>query len=90
VEVINEDDLKITVKNWLGHTDIETTESYIHYAEMYYDQYPHSWLKHALRSHKIGRGKREALLCKCSTRNGKIWPILPKFSPVGQSGPAEI
>jgi len=41
-----------TVKNWLGHTDIKVTENYIHYAEMYYNQYPKSWIHSAIRSHK--------------------------------------
>ena len=39
-----------TIKNWLGHTNLKTTENYIHYAEMYYNQYPKSWIHDALRS----------------------------------------
>jgi len=41
-----------TVKNWLGHTDLRATEAYISHADQYYRSYSHSWIHHALRSHK--------------------------------------
>jgi len=41
-----------TVKNWLGHDEQETTDTYTHFAEMYYNQHPSSWIHDALRSHK--------------------------------------
>jgi len=44
------------VKNWLGHSKLKVTEGYIQFAEQYYKQYPHSWIHHALRSHK-NRGR---------------------------------
>ncbi len=80
----------MTVKNWLGHEEINTTENYIHYAEMYYNQHPVSWIHHALRSQKIRRGKHEGLLCKAPERNQRFLATLPVFSPVSCSGPAEI
>jgi len=41
-----------TVRNWLGHSDLRTTETYISHADQYYRSYNHSWIHHALRSHK--------------------------------------
>ena len=79
----------MTVKNWLGHEELKTTENYIHYAEMYYNQYKHSWIHHALRSHKNGGGKHEGLQSKAWGRNQGFLATLPGFSPYGQSGPAE-
>ncbi|UCD13431.1 MAG: site-specific integrase [Thermoplasmatales archaeon] len=79
-----------TVKNWLGHTDLKTTESYIHYAEMYYNQYKKSWIHDALRSQIIRRGKHKGLQSKYLTTNCRNLATLRQFSPVRQSGPAEI
>jgi integrase len=39
-----------TVKNWLGHTKIKSTEEYIGHAEMYFKQFNKSWIHSALRS----------------------------------------
>ncbi len=36
------------VKNWLGHENIQTTMSYVKYAEQYYDQAPYDWIQRAL------------------------------------------
>ena len=48
------------VKNWLGHTNIRVTETYIHFAEMYFNQHSKSWIHDALRSYKnCVRGKHE-------------------------------
>ncbi len=79
-----------SVKNWLGHTDLKTTESYIHYAEMYYNQCKMSWIQNALRSHKIRRGKHEGLQSKRLMTNCQNKATLPNFSPVERYGPAEI
>jgi len=38
-----------TVRNWLGHETIRTTEGYIRYAEQYYDLAPYDWIKRVLR-----------------------------------------
>jgi integrase len=46
-----------TVKNWLGHTNMKTTEGYIRYAEQYYHELPVDWIACALKSHKNVRGK---------------------------------
>jgi hypothetical protein len=42
---------KFRIKNWLGHEDQKTTDNYVSFAEMYYNQYPKSWIQNALRSH---------------------------------------
>lgn len=68
-----------SVKNWLGHTNIKVTETYIHYAEMYYKQCPKSWIHYALRSHKNVSGKH-----KEKEEFAKIGQLFPQFSPVGQ------
>lgn len=77
------------VKNWLGHEDLKTTEGYIHFADLYYRQYPYSWLKHALRPSYRG-GKHEPLQSKGWGRNQRFSASLPEISPYGLSGPAEI
>jgi len=66
-----------SVKNWLGHTNIKVTETYIHYAEMYYKQFPKSWIHYALRSHKNVSGQH-----KETEEFAKIAQLSPQFSPV--------
>ena len=46
----------IPVKNWLGHDQIQTTMSYINYAEQYHEQAPYDWLNRVLKFHpkKVG------------------------------------
>lgn len=39
-----------TVKNWLGHERMATTEGYIRYAEQYYRELPADWIACALKS----------------------------------------
>ena len=41
-----------TIRNWLGHDTIKTTEGYIQYAEQYYDLAPYSWIQCALKCKK--------------------------------------
>jgi oxalate decarboxylase/phosphoglucose isomerase-like protein (cupin superfamily) len=74
------------VKNWLGHEEQNTTDKYIHFAEMYYSQYPESWIHNAFRSHKkcVG-GKHQGKNRVCKKRL-----TLPRFSPVSRCGPEEI
>jgi len=79
-----------TVKNWLGHTDIKVTESYIHYAEQYYNQCQESWIHSALRSHEDERGKHEGLHSNCLTRVWQKNVTLSEFSPRNFSGPGRI
>jgi len=80
----------VSVQYWLGHTDVRTTETYTHYADMYFHQYKKSWIKNALRSHKNGRGKHESLLCNAWTRNWRKMATLPEFSPVDRYGPTGV
>ena len=47
-------DLKtIRVRDWLGHTEIQTTMTYLRTARMYYDKKEKNWLSRALRKHKM-------------------------------------
>lgn len=46
-----------TVKNWLGHEEIQTTENYIRYAEQYYNQLPVDWIGCALKPQNYLGGK---------------------------------
>ena len=81
---------KVHVQNWLGHTNMKTTEGYTLYAEMYYNQYQKSWIQSALRSHKTGRGKHKVLQSKGLPTNWAFWPTLLNFSPRSKNGPAQI
>ena len=38
-----------TVRNWLGHEKITTTEGYIRYTEQYYQQLPEDWISLILK-----------------------------------------
>ena len=38
-----------TVRNWLGHETIKTTEGYIRYADQYFDLAPYNWVQRVLR-----------------------------------------
>ena len=42
-----------TVRNWLGHERIQTTENYIRDAEQYYNQLPVDWIGCVPSNHKI-------------------------------------
>jgi len=37
------------VKEWLGHTKIETTMNYVQQAKLYYKKHPYDWIKRALK-----------------------------------------
>jgi len=79
-----------TVKNWLGHERITTTENYIRYAEQYYNQLPEDWIALALKPKK-GVGKRGIKkLIKEKTNRTHFSGLLTNFSPVGVDGPARI
>jgi integrase len=41
-----------SIKNWLGHEKMSTTEGYIKYAEQYYREYPVDWISYAMRNRK--------------------------------------
>jgi len=51
----------LTVRNWLGHTDIKTTQSYINHADMYYNQAPVDWIANAIKPQKGGKNKKSKL-----------------------------
>lgn len=39
----------LPVRNWLGHEQLQTTMTYVKYAEQYYNEAPYDWLKRALK-----------------------------------------
>ena len=41
-----------SIKNWLGHDKMSTTECYIKYAEQYYKEYPVDWISYTIRKRK--------------------------------------
>jgi len=43
-----------SVKNWLGHEKMSTTEVYIKYAEQYYRELPVDWISYACRNRIAG------------------------------------
>ena len=43
-----------TVRNWLGHEKIATTQNYIRYAEQYYRQLPEDWISLVLKPRRRG------------------------------------
>lgn len=80
------------VQNWLGHTDIKTTQNYIQYAEMYYCQEPVDWIACALKSSKRGKSRQkinETFITQKINRT-RFLGLLTGFSPVEQNGSAGI
>ena len=45
------------VSEWMGHTKIETTMTYIKDAKFYYKKAPYDWLKRVLKNYENGWGK---------------------------------
>jgi len=86
------------VKNELGHKFVNTTESYIQYAENYYRKDPYDWLRAALKFHKdskrMKRLMKQALGPSQKTSkiltNGKKGFIEVKITPVENNGPDGI
>jgi len=79
-----------SVKNWLGHDTITSTEGYIRYAEQYYRQFPVDWIARALKSQN-GRGKHEHVINVAQKINRTQFSgLLIGFSPVNRYGPAEV
>ena len=50
-----------TVKNWLGHEKIATTEGYIQHAENYYKKAPFDWISHTLKFNKNNNVEEESV-----------------------------
>jgi len=71
----------LPVKNWLGHENIQTTMTYIKYAEQYYQQAPFDWFKRVLRHPKGDNTLKSTKGQKTSLSGGT--------SPVGEYGPEE-
>lgn len=70
------------VNRFMGHTNIQTTMNYVGPAMNYYDQYPHDWYGHALKSYKIG--KRDF------PNKTRFLGLLGKVSPEKSNGLVEI
>jgi len=77
-----------TVKNWLGHEEMQTTENYIRYAEQYYNQLPVDWIGCALKP--TTAGKHSENVNKEKTNRTPFSGLLTRFSPRSEYGPAEI
>lgn len=50
-----------TVKSWLGHEKIATTEGYIQHAENYYKRAPFDWISHTLKFNKNNNVEEESV-----------------------------
>jgi len=79
------------VERNLGHSKVSTTEIYIEFAEMYYENFKFDWLRSVLKFHSNSKRmnklmKEDYRTCKKST-NGKNGLGLIKFSPVGKYAP---
>ncbi len=79
-----------TVKNWLGHERITTTESYIRYAEQYYRQLPVDWIAAALKPKSVVGKRSGRKVYKEKINRPRFWGLLSKFSPVEVDGPGGI
>ena len=77
------------VMNWLGHENIQTTMSYVKYAEQYYNITGYSWLKCVLKYHKSKKDDvvEESTLSSTTSQKTLVSDGTP---PVGQCGPGEI
>jgi integrase len=76
----------IPVKNWLGHDQIQTTMSYIKYAEQYHEQAPYDWLKRILKFHTKNAEGENAL----KSINGKKTSVSNGTPPREKYGLEEI
>ena len=83
------------VKNKLGHKKQDTTEIYVEFAEMYYENFKFDWLKSVLKFHPDS--KRMKKLVKEDYRSiqenlskRKKWAGLIKFPSVGINAPVGI
>ena len=83
------------VKNKLGHKKQDTTEIYVEFAEMYYENFKFDWLKSVLKFHP--NSKRMKKLVKEDYRSSqenlskrKKWAGLIKFPSVGNYAPVGI
>ena len=88
-----------TVRNWLGHERITTTENYVRYAEQYYNQLPIDWIAAALRPSLMmagksgGKGDRKVyidLYKESEINRTRFLGLLTDFSPYKLDGPDGI
>jgi len=88
-----------TVRNWLGHERITTTENYVRYAEQYYNQLPIDWIAAALRPSLMmagksgGKGDRKVyidLYRESKINRTRFLGLLTNFSPYRFDGPDGI
>jgi site-specific recombinase XerC len=71
------------VMNWLGHENIQTTMSYVRFAEQYYNVAGYSWLKRVLKYHDV-----VGVSTLSSTEHGKTL-VSDGTPPVGEYGLGE-
>jgi len=88
-----------TVKNWLGHERIATTENYTRYAEQYYYQLPVDWIAAVLKPSIMMAGKKGGkrnrkvyidLYKERKTNRTRFLALLKRFSPYGEYGSAGV
>lgn len=78
-----------SIKNWLGHDTITTTESYIRYAEQFYNQLPVDWISCALKPSVLAR-KHIEKENKDKINRMPFLGLLNDFSSVEDNGLEEI
>ena len=78
-----------TVKNWLGHETIATTENYIQHAENYYRRAPYDWIKHTLKFNILNMNNIAGESVEKSKQRLKTY-VSNGNSPREENGPEEI
>jgi len=81
-----------TIRNWLGHERITTTEGYIQHADTYYKQASVDWIAHALKPYLGGKQRviNEQKKHTYKINRSPFLGLLNRFFPVRENGPAEI
>ena len=71
------------VRNWLGHSEIQTTMGYISDSEQYYKLAPYDWFQRVLKYYMIEENTKKSVQW---SKGG----VLTKISPRNRSGPTGI
>jgi hypothetical protein len=69
-----------TIREWLGHEELTTTQSYIRFAQNYYRNTPYDWIKAVLKSNtqfKMFFGEDNGVNSKQSENEGVLTEIPP-------------
>ena len=68
------------VKEWMGHTKIETTMAYVKDAKFYFKKHPYDWIKRVLKFHDHGEEENTLKI-----EYAKNPSVQSKITPVGLS-----